>query len=169
MINLHNSIYNVNWLVCPKRLIRHGYICCNICYWYELGSFDYWHFVLLQSGSVIYKRAKLTGAQYKHQVIFTLDGSHRIIFTSDDGITLCNGCSRSEQVFEANTCTRHFSGLTGENLVKSSAQISWYKGGPTLLEAIDTFQPPQRLVEKPFRLSISDVYKVCFGTSPFVV
>jgi hypothetical protein len=55
-----------------------------------------------------------------------------------------------------------FSGLTGKNLVNNSSQISWYKEGPTLLEAIDTFQPPQRLVEKPFRLSISDVYKVCF-------
>ena len=45
-------------------------------------------FVLLQSGSVIYKRAKLTGAQYKHRVIFTLDGSHRVIFTLDDRITM---------------------------------------------------------------------------------
>ena len=29
--------------------------------------------VLLQSGIVFYKRAKLTGTQYKHRVIFTLD------------------------------------------------------------------------------------------------
>ena len=34
-----------------------------------------------------YKRAKLTGAQYKHRVIFTLDGSHRVILTMDDHIT----------------------------------------------------------------------------------
>ena len=37
----------------------------------------------LQSGSVFYERAKLTGAQYKHRFIFTLDGNHRVIFTSD--------------------------------------------------------------------------------------
>ena len=28
-------------------------------------------FILLQSGSVFYKRAKLTGAQYKHRYVFT--------------------------------------------------------------------------------------------------
>ena len=31
----------------------------------------------LQSGSVFYERAKLTGAQYKHRFIFTMDGNHR--------------------------------------------------------------------------------------------
>ena len=44
-------------------------------------------FVLLQSGSVFYKSSKLTGAQYKHRVIFTLDGNHRVIFTLDDRMT----------------------------------------------------------------------------------
>jgi translation elongation factor EF-1alpha len=42
----------------------------------------------------------------------------------------------------------------------TNEDASWYKDKLTLLEAIDTFAPPQRLVEKPFRLSISDVYKV---------
>ena len=45
-------------------------------------------FVLLQSRSVFYKRAKLTGAQYKHRVIFILHGSHRVIFTLNDRITV---------------------------------------------------------------------------------
>ncbi|KAM4772712.1 HBS1-like protein isoform 2-T2 [Rhinophrynus dorsalis] len=53
------------------------------------------------------------------------------------------------------------SGLSGENLVKRS-QISeltsWYKG-PCLIEQIDSFKAPQRSVEKPFRLCISDVFK----------
>ena len=50
----------------------------------------------------------------------------------------------------------------GENLIEkvTNEEAGWYKDKPTLLEAIDTFAPPQRLVEKPFRLSISDVYKV---------
>ena len=30
------------WLVCPKELRLHGYICYNIYYWYESGTFDYW-------------------------------------------------------------------------------------------------------------------------------
>lgn len=37
--------------------------------------------------------------------------------------------------------------------------------GPCLLEAIDRFRIPERLVEKPFRLSISDVYKAQTGFS----
>ena len=44
--------------------------------------------VPLQSGSVFYKRAKLTGPKYKHRYIFTLDGNHRVIFTLDDHITI---------------------------------------------------------------------------------
>lgn len=50
------------------------------------------------------------------------------------------------------------SGFTGDNLVKASAHLPWHQG-PTLVQAIDAFKPPQRLVEKPFRLSVSDVYK----------
>ena len=41
-------------------------------------------FIPLQSGSVFYKCAKLTSAQYKHRYIFTLDGNHKVIFTMDD-------------------------------------------------------------------------------------
>ena len=44
-------------------------------------------FIPLQSGSVFYKRAKLTGAQYKHRYIIILDGNHRVIFKLDDHIT----------------------------------------------------------------------------------
>ncbi|XP_007952234.2 HBS1-like protein [Orycteropus afer afer] len=53
------------------------------------------------------------------------------------------------------------SGLSGENLVtrsQSSELIKWYKG-PCLLEQIDSFKPPQRSVDKPFRLCVSDVFK----------
>ncbi|XP_061097410.1 HBS1-like protein isoform X2 [Conger conger] len=53
------------------------------------------------------------------------------------------------------------SGLSGENLsVRSTvpALTSWYKG-PCLLEQIDAFKPPQRSVDKPFRLCVSDVFK----------
>ncbi|KAG7323722.1 hypothetical protein KOW79_013424 [Hemibagrus wyckioides] len=53
------------------------------------------------------------------------------------------------------------SGLSGENLTtrsKEAALTAWYKG-PCLLEQIDSFKAPQRSVEKPFRLCVSDVFK----------
>ncbi|KAF2974365.1 hypothetical protein EK904_009925 [Melospiza melodia maxima] len=53
------------------------------------------------------------------------------------------------------------SGLGGENLVtrgQSSDLTQWYKG-KCLLEQIDSFKPPQRSVEKPFRLCVADVFK----------
>lgn len=53
------------------------------------------------------------------------------------------------------------SGLSGENLTTRSAVsqlTSWYSG-PSLLEQIDAFKAPQRSVDKPFRLCVSDVFK----------
>ncbi|XP_068609519.1 HBS1-like protein [Brachionichthys hirsutus] len=53
------------------------------------------------------------------------------------------------------------SGLSGENLATRSSVselIAWYSG-PSLLEQIDSFKPPQRCTDKPFRMSVSDVFK----------
>uniref|UniRef100_A0AAR2M5I5 HBS1-like protein n=1 Tax=Pygocentrus nattereri TaxID=42514 RepID=A0AAR2M5I5_PYGNA len=53
------------------------------------------------------------------------------------------------------------SGLSGENLTTRSKEAeltAWYTG-PCLLEQIDSFKAPQRSVEKPFRLCVSDVFK----------
>ncbi|KAG7460815.1 hypothetical protein MATL_G00202950 [Megalops atlanticus] len=53
------------------------------------------------------------------------------------------------------------SGLSGENLSTRSKVpelTAWYKG-PCLLEQIDAFKPPQRSVDKPFRLCVADVFK----------
>jgi len=53
------------------------------------------------------------------------------------------------------------SGLTGENLVKgpeNQTLASWYSG-PSLVEAIDRLRPPDRAMDKPFRLSIADIFK----------
>lgn len=53
------------------------------------------------------------------------------------------------------------SGLSGENLItrsQSSELTKWYKG-LCLLEQIDSFRPPQRSIDKPFRLCVSDVFK----------
>ncbi|CAN9507416.1 unnamed protein product [Ophioblennius macclurei] len=53
------------------------------------------------------------------------------------------------------------SGLSGENLATRSAVAeltSWYSG-LSLLDQIDAFKSPQRSVDKPFRLCVSDVFK----------
>ncbi|XP_054473928.1 HBS1-like protein isoform X1 [Anoplopoma fimbria] len=53
------------------------------------------------------------------------------------------------------------SGLSGENLTSRSSVselTSWYSGH-SLLEQIDAFKAPQRSVDKPFRLCVSDVFK----------
>eukprot|EP01064_Diplonema_japonicum_P029993 TRINITY_DN4978_c0_g2_i1.p1 TRINITY_DN4978_c0_g2~~TRINITY_DN4978_c0_g2_i1.p1 ORF type:complete len:695 (+),score=101.13 TRINITY_DN4978_c0_g2_i1:49-2133(+) len=53
-------------------------------------------------------------------------------------------------------------GLTGENLVNRTATelTEWYGDEkPTLLQGIDSFPPPKRLVKYPMRLCVSDVMK----------
>ncbi|KAL1915350.1 uncharacterized protein VTP21DRAFT_6808 [Calcarisporiella thermophila] len=58
------------------------------------------------------------------------------------------------------------SGLKGENLVKriDSALRAWYDG-PTIVEAIDQFEPPVRALDKPFRLSVNDFFKGGIGST----
>lgn len=52
------------------------------------------------------------------------------------------------------------SGLIGENLTKRKEPklTSWYDG-PSLIERVDQFAPPEREVDKPFRLTINDVFR----------
>ncbi|MDH5438254.1 MAG: translation elongation factor EF-1 subunit alpha [Candidatus Bathyarchaeota archaeon] len=58
------------------------------------------------------------------------------------------------------------SGWTGDNLVKPSEKMPWYKG-PTLFNALDTFEIPEKPIKKPLRLPIQDVYTVTgVGTVP---
>ncbi|CAD2221773.1 elongation factor 1-alpha [Angomonas deanei] len=58
------------------------------------------------------------------------------------------------------------SGWLGDNMIEKSDNMPWYKG-QTLLEALDTLDPPVRLVEKPLRLPLQDVYKIGgIGTVP---
>lgn len=53
------------------------------------------------------------------------------------------------------------SGLSGENLVtrSSAPQLTAWYTGRCLLEQIDSFKPPQRCIDKPFRVCVSDVFK----------
>ncbi|MGC9345329.1 MAG: translation elongation factor EF-1 subunit alpha [Candidatus Bathyarchaeales archaeon] len=58
------------------------------------------------------------------------------------------------------------SGWTGDNLVKPSEKMPWYKG-PTLIEALDTFEVPPKPMDKPLRLPVQDVYSIPgVGTVP---
>ncbi|KAG7430269.1 Elongation factor 1-alpha [Fusarium oxysporum f. sp. raphani] len=70
------------------------------------------------------------------------------------------------------------SGFNGDNMLTPSTNCPWYKGwereiksgklsGKTLLEAIDSIEPPKRPVDKPLRLPLQDVYKIGgIGTVP---
>jgi len=58
------------------------------------------------------------------------------------------------------------SGWLGDNMLEKSTNLSWYKG-PTLLEALDSVEPPKRPSDKPLRLPLQDVYKIGgIGTVP---
>jgi len=58
------------------------------------------------------------------------------------------------------------SGWTGDNLKEKSDKMPWYDG-PTLLEALDTFELPPKPTEKPLRIPIQDVYTITgVGTVP---
>ena len=58
------------------------------------------------------------------------------------------------------------SGWTGENLVKKSTNMPWYKG-VSLLEALDQFSEPPKPIDKPLRIPIQDVYSITgVGTVP---
>lgn len=58
------------------------------------------------------------------------------------------------------------SGWKGDNLVKKSTNMAWYKG-PTLSEALDMLEPPEKPTGKPLRIPIQDVYSITgVGTVP---
>jgi len=58
------------------------------------------------------------------------------------------------------------SGQMGDNVVKKSANMPWYKG-PTVIEQIDLFKEPEKPVDLPLRMPIQDVYEITgIGTVP---
>ncbi|MBI2046614.1 translation elongation factor EF-1 subunit alpha [Candidatus Pacearchaeota archaeon] len=57
-------------------------------------------------------------------------------------------------------------GLRGDNVVKKSTNMAWYKG-PTVMEQFDLFAPPQKPTELPLRMPLQDVYEITgIGTVP---
>jgi len=58
------------------------------------------------------------------------------------------------------------SGLQGENIVKKSDKMPWYKG-PTILEQFDEFPPTDLPTDLPMRMPVQDVYEITgIGTVP---
>lgn len=55
-------------------------------------------------------------------------------------------------------CFIPLSGREGEGVVFHSEAMPWYTG-PTVLEALDTFEKQKQLTDRPFRLPVQDVYK----------
>ncbi len=49
--------------------------------------------------------------------------------------------------------------LHGDNVVKKSSNMEWYKG-PTLMEQLDNFKQPDKPTNLPLRLPIQDVYNI---------
>jgi len=58
------------------------------------------------------------------------------------------------------------SGLQGDNIVKKSDKMAWYKG-PTILEQFDLFPAPESPTNLPMRMPVQDVYEITgIGTVP---
>ncbi|MEM0372672.1 MAG: translation elongation factor EF-1 subunit alpha [archaeon] len=51
------------------------------------------------------------------------------------------------------------SAYNGDNIVKKSDKMPWYKG-KVLTEALDDFKPPEKHTSKPLRIPIQDVYTI---------
>ena len=45
------------------------------------------------------------------------------------------------------------SGFNGDNMIEKSENMKWYTG-PTLIEALDSVDPPKRPKDKPLRLPL---------------
>ena len=58
------------------------------------------------------------------------------------------------------------SSINGDNVVKRSDKMTWYKG-PTLMEMLDLLSPPEKPTNLPMRMPLQDVYEITgIGTVP---
>jgi len=58
------------------------------------------------------------------------------------------------------------SAFVGDNIVKKSDKMPWYKG-PTLMEQLDLFDAPKKPTTLPLRMPLQDVYEITgIGTVP---
>jgi elongation factor 1-alpha len=65
-----------------------------------------------------------------------------------------------------NTAFIPASGLKGDNIVKKSSNMAWYKG-PTVVEQLDLFPTPELPTNLAMRMPVQDVYEITgIGTVP---
>ena len=57
------------------------------------------------------------------------------------------------------TCIIPISAREGDNMVEHSTAMPWYQG-PTVLQALDSFEYKEQPVERPLRMPVQDVYKL---------
>jgi len=80
-----------------------------------------------------------------------------------------DGITRLLRMVGYNTSKVNFipiSGWMGDNLMKRSDKMPWYKG-PTLIEALDVFEVPTKPLDKPLRIPVQEVYTIRgVGTVP---
>ena len=55
-------------------------------------------------------------------------------------------------------CIIPISAREGDNMIEHSARMRWYQG-PTVLQALDTFEYKELPTERPLRMPVQDVYK----------
>jgi bifunctional enzyme CysN/CysC len=56
-------------------------------------------------------------------------------------------------------CIVPISAREGDNMVEHSARMPWYQG-PTVVQALDAFEPKGTAAERPLRMPVQDVYKL---------
>ncbi len=80
-----------------------------------------------------------------------------------------DGVSRLLRMVGYDISKIHFvptSGWTGDNLFNKSTNMPWYKG-PTVFEALDEFNVPEKPIDKPLRIPVQEVYSIRgVGTVP---
>src|SRR4030042_263618 len=80
-----------------------------------------------------------------------------------------DGMSRLLKMVGYDASKIHFvptSGWTGDNLVKKRHKMPWYTG-PTLLDALDTFELPPKPTDTPLRIPVQEIYTIRgVGTTP---
>jgi elongation factor 1-alpha len=65
-----------------------------------------------------------------------------------------------------NTPFLALSGLQGDNILRKSDKMAWYKG-PTIMEQFDLFPAPELPTNLPMRMPVQDVYEITgIGTVP---
>ena len=93
------------------------------------------------------------------QIMVAINKMDTVNYSEERYNEVKEGVSKFLRIVGYNLKKIHFvptSAWYGDNVTKKSDKTPWYKG-PTLLEAFDCFEEPQRPIDKPLRIPIQDV------------